>query len=95
MLSVLFLYSRIGAPPGSWPARLAASSITCSPALSQRTMSSGVVHLRSGVLGVGVVDVQPRAVGEDDVGQAHVLVGQLARVGDLTGHVETPRVAQR
>ena len=52
-------------------------------------------HLRRGVLRVGVVDVQPRAVGEDDVGQAHVLVGQLARVGDLTGHVEAARVAQR
>ena len=44
MLSVLFLYSTIGAPPGSCPARRAASSITCSPALSHLTMSSGPVH---------------------------------------------------
>ena len=43
LLSVLFLYRTIGVPPGSWPARRAASSITCSPALSQRTMSSGLV----------------------------------------------------
>ena len=54
-----------------------------------------VGHLGRGVLGVGVVDVQAGTVGEDDVGQPHVLVGQLARVGDLAGHVEAPGVAQR
>ena len=42
-----------------------------------------------------VVDVQPGAVGEDDVGQPEVLVGQLAGVGDLAGHVEPAGVAQR
>ena len=51
--------------------------------------------LGRGVLRVRVVDVEPGAVGEDDVGQAHVLVGELARVGDLPGHVEAAGVAQR
>ena len=44
---------------------------------------------------MGVVDVEPRAVGQDDVGQADVLVGELAGVGDLAGQVEAARVAQR
>ena len=48
------------------------------------------------VLGVGVVDVEPGAVGEHDVGQRRVLdVGELAGVGRATTHVETARVAQR
>src|SRR5262249_29863490 len=42
-LSVLFLYRLIGVAPGVWAAIRAASSITCSPALSHRTTSSGVV----------------------------------------------------
>ena len=42
-----------------------------------------------------VVDVEPRAVGEDDVGQPDVLVGELAGVGDLARQVEPARVAQR
>jgi hypothetical protein len=43
---------------------------------------------------VGVVDVQPRAVGEDDVGEAQLVVG-LA--GGVVGRadVEAARVAQR
>ena len=69
--------------------------MTRSPALSQRTTSSGLVHLGRGVLRVGVVDVEPGAVGEDDVGQAEVLVGELARVGHLARQVEAARVAQR
>ena len=44
---------------------------------------------------MGVVDVEPGAVGEDDVGQAEVLVGELGRVRDLAGHVEAAGVAQR
>ena len=47
------------------------------------------------VLGVGVVDVQPGAVGEDDIGQADVLVGELAGVGGLAGEVEAAGVPQR
>lgn len=42
-----------------------------------------------------VVDVEPGTVGEDDIGQADVLVGELAGVGGLTGEVEASRVAQR
>jgi hypothetical protein len=44
---------------------------------------------------VGVVDVQPAAVGEDDVGQAQVLVGQLGGIRRLTGQVEPAGVPQR
>src|ERR1700691_1367463 len=47
------------------------------------------------VLGVGMVYVQPGAVGEDHVGEAQVLVGQLRRVGRVPGQVEPPGVAQR
>ena len=50
--------------------------------------------LGRGVLRVCMVDVEPGAVGEDHVGQAEVLVGQLARIGDLAAQVEAPRVAQ-
>ena len=52
-------------------------------------------HLGRGVLRVRVVDVEPGPVGEDDVGQAHVLVGELRGIGDAARHVETPGVAQR
>ncbi len=51
--------------------------------------------LRRAVLGVRVVDVEPCAVGEDDVGEADVLVGQLAVVGGLAGEVEAAGVPQR
>ena len=44
---------------------------------------------------MGVVDVEPGAVGEDHVGQPEVLVGELARVGELPAQVEAARVAQR
>ena len=59
--------------------------MTRSPALSQSTASRGLVHLGAGVLRVGVVDVEPGAVGEDHVGQAEVLVGELAGVGHRRG----------
>src|SRR5262249_2534362 len=49
---------------------------------------------RRGVLRVGVVHVQPGAVGEDDVGQPEVLVGELAGVGRLPGEVEAAGVAE-
>ncbi len=44
MLSVLFLYSWMGALPGTVAALAAASAITRSPALSQITTDSGLVH---------------------------------------------------
>ena len=44
MLSVLFLYSWMGALPGTVAARAAASAMIRSPALSQLTASSGLVH---------------------------------------------------
>ena len=81
--------------PGSAAANRDASSMTCSPALSHFTTSRGLVHSGRGVLRVRVVDVEPGAVGEDDVGQAEVLVGELGGVGDLAGHVEAAGVAQR
>ncbi len=52
-------------------------------------------HLRRGVLRVRVVDVQPRAVGEDDVGEPDLLVGQLAGVSEVPAEVEAARVAER
>ncbi|MEU9001969.1 hypothetical protein [Streptomyces sp. NPDC048551] len=54
-----------------------------------------VGDLRRAVLGVGVVHVEPCAVGEDDVGEADVLVGELAVVGGLAGEVEAAGVPQR
>lgn len=54
-----------------------------------------VGDLGSAVLRVCVVHVQPRTVGEDDIGQADVLVGELAGVGGLAGEVEASRVPQR
>lgn len=51
--------------------------------------------LRGAVFGVRVVDVEPGTVGEDDIGQADVLVGELAGVGGLTGEIEASRVTQR
>ena len=57
------------------------AAMTRSPALSHDHASRGLVHLGAGVLRVRVVDVEPRAVGEDDVGQAEVLVGELAGIG--------------
>ena len=47
------------------------------------------------VLRVRVVDVQPAAIGEDDVGQAQVLVGQLRGIRRLTGEVEPACVPER
>ncbi len=54
-----------------------------------------VGDLRGAVLGVCVVDVEPCAVRQDDVGEADVLVGQLAAVGGLAGEVEAAGVPQR
>ncbi len=52
--------------------------------------------LRRGVLRVGVVDVQPGAVGQDHVGEGRVLgVGQLAGVGQVAVDLEPSGVAQR
>ena len=45
---------------------------------------------------MGVVDVEPGAVGQDDVGQRRVLgVGELARVGEVAVDLEAAGVAQR
>ena len=44
---------------------------------------------------MGVIDVEPGAVGQDDVGQTEVLVGQLRRVTGVGSQVESPGVAQR
>ncbi len=56
---------------------------------------AGVGDLGGAVLGVGVVDVEPCSVGEDDVGEADVLVGELAGVGGLPGEVEASRCPPR
>ena len=53
-----------------------------------------VGDLGRGVLGVGVVDVEPGPVGEDDVGEAQVLVGELGGVCALPREVESAGVAQ-
>ena len=44
---------------------------------------------------MGVVHVQPGAVGQDDVGEAEILVGELRRVRSLGSQVEAPGVAER
>ena len=44
MLSVLFLYRLIGCEPGTVAALAAASAMIRSPALSQVTTDSGLVH---------------------------------------------------
>jgi len=44
---------------------------------------------------VGMIDVQPSAVGEDHVRQAEILVGQLRGVRCLAGQVEPSRVPER
>lgn len=54
-----------------------------------------VGDLGGAVLGVGVVHVEAGPVGEDHVGQADVLVGELAGVGHLAGEVEAAGVPQR
>ena len=95
MLSVLFLYSWIGAAPrhgGGLDRRLGHHP------LARLVPDHGrprVGALGRGVLGMGVVDVQPGPVGEDDVGQPEVLVGELAGVGRLPGEVKAARVAER
>ena len=61
------------ARPARWRVRVAAASITRSPALSQITASQRVGDLGRGELGVGVVDVEPGAVGEDHVGRADLV----------------------
>src|SRR5215831_12578760 len=42
-----------------------------------------------------VIDVQPCAVGQDDIGQPEILVSQLARVCGIPGQVEAARIAER
>src|SRR5690606_37286763 len=52
--------------------------------------------LGGGVLRVGVVDVEPGAVGQDDVGQPQIVVGQrFGRIVSTAGVGEPPCVAQR
>ena len=42
-----------------------------------------------------MIDVEPRAVGEDDIGESDLFVGELARVGALSRQLEPAGVAQR
>ena len=65
------------------------------PRLVPQHRITRIGDLGGGVLGVGVVHVETCTVGEDDVGQPQILVGQLRGVGDLTRHVEAARIAQR
>ena len=95
VVGVVLVEQRSAPRPGSRRRTGTRRASTCSPALSHFTTSRGLVHSGRGVLRVRVVDVEPGAVGEDDVGQAEVLVGELAGVGDLAGHVEPAGVAQR
>ena len=77
-------------------ARREASAITRSPALSQLDDVERVGALGGAVLGVGVVDVEPGAVGQYHVRQAEVLVGEgVGRVVGGPGVGEAARVAQR
>ena len=73
MPSTLFLYIWIRGAPGTVAARIAASSITRSPALSQMHDVARGGDLGRGELGVRVVDVEPGTVGQDDVGGAEVV----------------------
>ena len=94
MPSTLFLYSWIGGAPGTVAARIAASSITRSPALSQITDVARGGHLGRGELGVGVVDVEPGAVGEDDVGRAEVVELGVARRVHVGADRSNPRASR-
>ena len=79
MPSVLFLYSRTERPR-DWVARSARDGHhrVAGLVVAHRVQRGG--HLRAGVLRMGVVDVQPGAVGQDHVGHAEVAVGQLAAI---------------
>ena len=47
------------------------------------------------VLGVSVIDVQPRPIREDEIGKPEIVIGELARVGLGSRHVIPAGVAQR
>src|SRR5690606_38888640 len=55
----------------------------------------GVGGFRSRVLGVRVVDVQPRSVGQDDVGRSQVVTVGAVALLRAVAQVETTRVPQR
>ncbi len=67
------------------------------PGLVPQHRVARVRHLGGGVLGVGVVDVEARAIGEDDVGEPQVvLVGGSRRIDrGFAGKLEAACVAQR
>ena len=96
MLSVLFLYSWMGALPGTVAALAAASAMTRSPALSQSTTDSGLVHSGAEYSGCAWSTYSRAAVGEDDVGQAQSPRRSSWRgVRRLAGQVEAAGVPQR
>src|SRR5262245_54665835 len=51
--------------------------------------------LRTGVLRVRVIHVEPGAVGQNNVRQPEILVSELAGVRSVPGQVKAPRIAQR
>ena len=66
--------------------------------LSGLVVAHGVQRVgdfRAGILRVGVVDVQSRAIGQDHVRHAEIGVGQLIRVGGGPGNLVAPDVPQR
>jgi hypothetical protein len=56
---------------------------------------SRIGAFRSRILRMRMVDIEPGAIGQNDVGQADVLVRELTGVGELSRKVEAPRVTQR
>ncbi len=93
VVGVVLVQQEVALPgPGSEPGGVQGHLL---PRLVPGDDGQRVGALGGGVLGVGVVDVQARTVGEDHVGQAEVLVGELGRVGHLARHVEAAGVAQR
>ena len=95
MLSVLFLYRLIGPMPGVVGRAEGGFGHGHLAGLVEQDDLARVGDLRRGVLGVRVVDVEAGAVGEDDVGEPGVLVGEVLRgVVEGTGVGEAARVAQ-
>jgi len=70
----------------------AASAMIRSPALSQVTTDSGLVHSGAEYSGCAWSTVEPRPVGQDDVGQSQVLIGELGGVRRLPCEVKPASV---
>ena len=92
---MLFLYSWIGCGAGQRGRAAGRLGHHLLPRLVPEHDVPRVGHLGRGVLRVGVVDVQPGAVGQDDVGHPGVLVQVVVVQRLRRREVEAAGVAQR